>query len=432
MRMHLFELSSKARHAGTRSLPLVVAALATLNAAQTLAQSTGESVRAARANEVARFVEREHFSRFAVIATTKGPFGETVDWVDPVDLDPDFHKRARPPELSKPALAKNLTNAAVPKAAEQVDLAALWNQPSVRGPAGTVPVLRPEYKHYVEGRSAAKSLEEFVASIPVPQPAGRDRLYNSRSHLATNVGTQGFVSFANIAQVPSDGMSLGQLGLFCNVGTSNYEGIEVGAQKNQPLYGDSNMHLFTFFRTNGKAQGDRVGGYNLNVAGFVQTGPFPPGATITMSPSGFSEMRIRATLFNNAWWVQHVAGSTFTWIGYYPIGTGANQIPFDQINNNACDVRWYGEVFDPTPTDWSNADMGNGVHGNTGGSAYFREMIVETAPNGGGGYWYPTNVPGTSTDAACYAMGALNSSTSPGWPVWFGYGGPGGDAAGCN
>ncbi|MCG5051407.1 MAG: hypothetical protein KA712_00450 [Myxococcales bacterium] len=116
--------------------------------------------------------------------------------------------------------------------------------------------------------------------------------------------------------------------------------------------------------------------------------------------------------------------TSFTWLGYYPIGNASGKIPFDLINASACETHWYGEVFDATPTSWHNGDLGNGILGPSAGSLAFLEMIVERSV---GNIWF--NGTGTATDAACYNMTAVQNNGSTNW---FNFGGPGGDGAGCN
>ena len=388
----------------------------------------------ARTDEVQGYLERTYFSRLNVIATTEGPLGEVVDWVDPHALDPSYDQRTPPPADALPPLddqkAQKTTDAAPTLVAAGDDLTTSWKKAAEKAPKGTVPVVRPNFDYYVSGKSGKRSVDDFVAALAKPQPAGQNRLYTSKVHSLTNIGTQGWIQYVNPAQVPSTGaFSLTQLASLCwgSGGSTTLEAIEIGLQKFPEKYGNSNLHFFTFFRTHGSDSGNFVGGYNLDVAGFVQqAGAFPPGAIIPDPPAGQAhQRRLRSTLFNGAWWVQdYVSDAAFTWLGYYPIGTGANQIPFDLINTSACDTHWYGEVFDSTPTNWHDGDLGNGVLGTSGGSLAFLEMIIQqTASN----VWFAGS--GTATDSACYAMTNVQNN---GTTNWFNFGGPGGDAVGCN
>jgi hypothetical protein len=410
---------------------------------QDLAQLDAANARAAltRKSEVQSYLERTYFSRFNVLATSEGPMGEVVDWVDPHQLDPEFDKRTPPPSNAPSALdsPKRAASVGAPTPVSPGDdISALWAALAKKAPRGSVPVIRQNFDHYVSGSSGKPSVEEFVLSQakpdPVdpasPQPTGQSRLYTSRAHTLSNIGTQGWIQYVNPAQVPAtSAFSLTQLASLCwgSGGTATLEAIEVGLQKFPGKYGDSNLHFFTYFRTRGGALGHQVGGYNLEYRGFVQQpNAFPPGAIVPNPPAGQArQRRLRTTLWNGAWWVQDYLGpTTYTWLGYYPIGNGEGQVPFDLIDTEACATHWYGEVYDATPTSWHDGDLGNGVYGTWAGSLQFLEMIIERSA---GNVWFDGL--GTTTDPACYSMSALSNN---GTTNWFNFGGPGGDGAGCN
>lgn len=377
-----------------------------------------------------------------VLTTTQGPMGELVDWVDPHTLDPDYDKRTPPPANVLPELRPSVQSTsagAPPFAAAGADLRELWAQAAKNAPRGTVPVIRPNFEHYVSGYSGRSNVDDFVRSqakpTPMdpnasPQPAGRYRLYTSKVHSLSNIGTQGWIQYVNPAGVPGAGaFSLTQLASLCwgSSGSTTLEAIEVGLQKFPEKYGDSNLHFFTYFRTHGGDQGNYIGGYNLDVAGFVQYGSaFPPGAGVPDPPAGQAhQRRLRTTLFNGAWWVQdYVSDTSSTWLGYYPVGSGSGQIPFDLINAGACDTHWYGEAFDSAPTSWHDGDLGNGILGPSAGSLAFVEMLIQTSSNV---FWFDGT--GTATDASCYDMTGMQSNDSTNW---FNFGGPGGDGVGCD
>jgi len=431
-------------------------------------ESDGGSARPAAESATLSFVDRQaeadkhledtYFSRLSIRATTVGPRGETVDWVDPRELDPLFDSRKPPSESEIPTLPPEgvvLADAELEasSASESVHVFDLlkeeWAAVAQEGPPGMVPVIRPDLGYYVSGKSGAKDLPAFLESLAKPQPAGQNRLYAAKRQVTTNIiGTTGWIQYVNPASVGAAEMSLSQLAVLdfgcgaagqpaCPVPpavNTTLEAIEVGIQELPSLYNDSNIHFFTFFRTAGGATGDYVGGYNMTVAGFVpQPGAFPPGAVIPNPPAGSAhERRLRTVLSGGAWWVQdYLNATTFTWLGYYPIGTGSGQINFNLINTQAREVHWYGEIYDPTPTtpNWTSADLGNGIFGRNTGSLSFHGMIVERSA--GGNIWFSgTNV--GPTDTNCYDTSANFTSTTPGWEVSFRYGGPGGNAAGCD
>jgi hypothetical protein len=398
--------------------------------------SADELDQSKRRAEVDRHLAAHYFTKIRPVVTKIGPSGETVDWIDPRDLDPSFDARVPPPEKLPPPTDRSLSPANRIAAPDGADIAALWRDPRYAGPAGTAAVIRPQYRHYVEGKTKASTLEVFLRNIPTPQPAGQFRLYAGRVENVVNVGTQGWIQYHSFAQVPSDGASFAQQAVTCK--GSNYpssmEAIEIGIQVNPLLYGDWNLHWFSYFRTAGEASGNYVGGYNQDVLGFVPyPGAFPPGATVPAPGAGGGERRFRVTLYNGAWWLQDHNGAATTWVGYYPVGTGTSQIPFDIITYAACEVHWYGEAYDPAPTSWANTDLGNGVFGTSAGSSYMREMWVE---NGGAGAWFSAGATGALSegpiDTACYTVTGVGTSSTNGWQTFLNWGGPGGDAAGCD
>jgi hypothetical protein len=408
---------------------------------------TASEARAARQAEVRQYLNDRYLSRIRPLETKSGPFGETVDWVDPHDLDPLFDSRVPPPAPVGPAPASALGGNERPAVTHPTlpprgyDLAAVWNDPKYKGPKGTVPIIRPDFGFYVDGKSDARSLEEFIRSIASPQPAGRKRLYGGRVHVVSNIGTVGFATYHDFAGVELDTFSLVQLALLCRGSDpdNTLESVEVGINKHPQIYNDNNVHFFVFFTTEGykDEQVDFVRGYNRMIQGFVTwPGAFPPGAVLPVIDAG-GERQIRAVRSGSAWWVQDtVPGGPTTTLGYYPIGTAAGQINFDLIGSSACEALWYGEVFDKTEETpfWTSANMGNGVFGTSEGSPFFRQMIVER--DSGGNLWFGSGAPTTDLDpslldANCYTASPL-LAPAPGFDVWFRFGGPGGDAAGCD
>ncbi len=282
-----------------------------------------------------------------------------------------------------------------------------------------------------------------MRSIPFPQPEGRRRLYAGRTHEVSNQGTSGFASFFDFEGVESDNFSLAQLAAICrgaDPGTT-LESIEVGMTKNPVLYGDFNVHFFVYFTTAGYdgPEQDLTRGYDRRIQGFVPSaGGFPPGSVLPVGAGG-SERQIRTVLSGGVWWIQDTVGTTTTTLGYFPTGEGDAEIPFDLIDSSACEALWYGEVFDDTEVtpSWTPANMGNGIPGtaadadpNTPEPAYLRQMIVERMA---GNVWFSTEAGALGDiDPACYSVSGVNTSITPGFDVWFTYGGPGGDAPGCD
>ncbi len=126
--------------------------------------------------------------------------------------------------------------------------------------------------------------------------------------------------------------------------------------------------------------------------------------------------------FNGNWWVSHNGH----WLGYYP----GSLFHLLGSTDATCEMAWYGEVFDPTPTQWTWTDMGSGFFANTGlgGASYVRSpSYIDLA----GVTLFPSAFTVKAMipmDTACYTMSPMLLDTQ-GAPYFF-LGGPGGDALG--
>lgn len=138
------------------------------------------------------------------------------------------------------------------------------------------------------------------------------------------------------------------------------------------------------------------------------------------------------------WWLNHRGN----WLGYYSAG----DLPLFGSSGEGCYTAWYGEVFDPSPTNWTSTNMGSGRFASEGWkkAAYVRNPYY--ANENGVALWAEgTGSAGDSTgvgsggflagprDGACYTTsGMLRNAGQSAWERYFYLGGPGGDAAGCN
>jgi hypothetical protein len=387
----------------------------------------------ARRGEVAAFLERRSRS-WNIVTTRRSRSGQIFDYVLAKTLYPGAPDApfAQPPPLPLETQVKG-----VARAQSEFD-----TDPSLRPPPDTIAVARPDFDPYEFGESSARDLVDYMAlAWPKPAPAYvNNRLYGTHRDVRANIGTAGNINAWDYQQVASDEMSLLQTAALCWGSSANttLEAIEVGFQKLQSKYGDTAIHLFTFFRTAGGASGDRVGGYNLDVQGFIQAaGAFPPGATIgpfsTIDGTQY-ECKIEVQLFQGNWWV-YACG---VWMGYYPTQNSSiaavSRINFDLIGSGTCEIHWYGELYDAAPTTWTNADMGSGRFASEGygRAAYIREpWLIHT---GGSTSWFSSSVPGTGGgyDPDCYSVSSVFENGGTGWGRWFYVGGPGGDNPGCN
>ncbi len=100
------------------------------------------------------------------------------------------------------------------------------------------------------------------------------------------------------------------------------------------------------------------------------------------------------------------------------------------MHYQGCKALWYGEVFDPTPADWTWTDMGSGYWASWGFpyAAYVRDPHYVSGsyayyPDGASSMWPQVN--------ACYTLSSLWSGAAP-WDRYFYLGGQGGNAYGCD
>lgn len=177
--------------------------------------------------------------------------------------------------------------------------------------------------------------------------------------------------------------------------------------------------------TAGGAQKDYVGGWDGVVKGFVAAArrPYGPNATVAASTVGGKqyESHLNITLSQGNWWIGHNGN----WLGYYPAAY------FNLINARGCAASWYGEVFDPTPTDWTSSNMGSGQFSSLGygKAAHVRNPFYADAV--GVSRWPDASAQVYPYDAWCYTASPMYKG-STNWERYFYLGGPGGDSVGCN
>ncbi len=221
----------------------------------------------------------------------------------------------------------------------------------------------------------------------------------------------------------SNEFSLGQLWLVRGSG-GGLQTCEVGAQTYFDLYGDWFPHLFIYYTTNNYTQGgDNLGGYNTDVAGWVQSSAqVYPGIRLAESVPGGDqfELSLKVTLFQGNWWVR--VGNE--WMGYYPSGLYNSA----GLRDQAASVDWGGEIVDdvanhPEPTStW----MGSGHFPYEGWqhAAYMRNLAYQSDA---AGTMIPIQGYPSVTNPAAYQIATDFSGTST-WGSNFFWGGPGGVA----
>ncbi len=353
-----------------------------------------------------------------IVETTQTYIGDIIDWLDQASVpgsDAEPPPRPSPEELRPPP-------------GTELQVTELDLYPELRGPEGTIPMTRPRFASYVRGETTAVSINDFLRNHVVQgQPAGQNRLYGGIRKVASNNGLSSWVSeFSGIIEAGT--FSLLEMATLCpgtNPSTT-LEQIGIAASRDSVNFGDSIVRLQVEFLTAGDLVGPQKGGWDGIFAGFVPAAgrPYGPGVAIPASEIFGSQQESRFNIQRDSsgnWWVGHNGN----WLGYYPGSL------FNLINTGSCQVYWYGEVYDPTPTDWTWTNMGSGLFGaqGYGFAAYFRNPQyiglwgLSTWPDGA------SNV--GPMDPACYTSTNLTTGAAP-WERYFYLGGPGGDGFGCN
>lgn len=386
-----------------------------------------------RKREIDRWIAAR-YKGLRIVDTVETYGGDIIDYVDPSSVEgseveppprPSAEEMALPPGVS-------LQRTEVEEHAE------------LRGPAGSIAMIRPRFDRYLSGQSEAKSLkahltalfereravgrEEIVSPrLEGGQPAGRNRLYGGYISFRENTNVVAWVNEFGGA-IDSGTFSLMETATVC-AGVNPATELElVGAtvSRDRANWNDSTPRIRVEFFTRGAtATGDNVGGWDGLVSGFVPAAgrPYGPGAAVTVSTIGGAqfESRFEIRLTGGNWWIGHNGN----WLGYYPGKL------FNLINKTSCQAHWYGEVFDPSPASWTNTNMGSGRFASEGygKAAYYRDPFYVDAA--GVAHWPENTLVVPTVDSRCYSTGALQSAAAP-WERSFFLGGPGGEAAGCD
>lgn len=369
-----------------------------------------------RQREVERYIVDELYRGYWIVETTQTYAGDLIDWVDP-DTVPGSQIEPPPP----PTAADLETPPGFSLQPTELDV-----NPELRGPVGTIPFVRPEFDGYVRGNHAYGSLDRYLQRHHVPgQPSGVHRLFAGFRKTVPNTTVVGFIN-QSIGQIEPGTFSLLEVTSYCGGATPPTTAELVGGVVSKDLanFNDSSLRLRVEFLTAGHAQGNYKGGWDGKVAGFVAAAGRPYGPNVALTPSVIGgaqyESHFHIQNYNSNWWIAHNGN----WLGYYPGKM------FNLINTKGCEAQWYGEIYDPTPTDWTWTDMGSGYFANAGYkySAHIRNPYYVS---GGFAYWPDSPSDMLPSDSWCYTDSALLSGAAP-WDRYFYLGGPGGNAYGCN
>jgi hypothetical protein len=397
------------------------------------------------------FSQRRNQRHPHVVATTKTKSGQTIDWIKPESQVPGGKLAASPSEdfdeiiQPKTDLDNPFLDTELPKALQdrlhqdETAQTELQLDQSAMGPPGTVPVVRFDVESYLKDHPTylPKDPIDILTKVPPPAPASNDRYYAVWQRFGDVFGSIGRINIWNISGPVGGETSIAQVAV---IRGTPMQAIEAGKIEHSGFAPSKRPVLFTYFRTNGGASGDWVGGYNALVDGWVQvSSSVAPGMSLipweSRTDGSQYSLDVEVRLWEGNWWVK-AAGE---WAGYYPFCKGGGSRPCAQgtlfsaagIRDKADRLDWYGEVFDENAPAGTSTDMGSGAFANQRWrkAAYFRNLLFTWAPTKA--WWWNAGSIST-TDPACYSADGPYYSSDPNWRNWFYYGGPGKEAAGCS
>jgi hypothetical protein len=136
--------------------------------------------------------------------------------------------------------------------------------PELRGPEGTVPVLRPDFLGYVLGKTDAISIEDFITRHQVQgMPSGQNRLYEGIARRVANISASSLVN-AFGGTIENGTFSLLEMAVV-NSGpnpstTHEQVGIAISRDNaNFPQFKDSLVRIQVEFMAKGDLTGDEKG-----------------------------------------------------------------------------------------------------------------------------------------------------------------------------
>lgn len=246
----------------------------------------------------------------------------------------------------------------------------------------------------------------------------------------TNWGAQATINVWKSATELNSEFSLGQIWVVAGSG-GGLQTLEVGTQKYQQLYGDTNAHLFIYSTRGGYAPG--TGCYNNSCGDFVQvSSSIYPGIVLTpVSTWGGAQYEANMHWFKDmdggAWWLNFQG----QWVGYYPraLYNAAG------VQNRATEIDFGGEIIDNRNLNLhTSTDMGSGSFPSAGWTkaAYMKQLKYNYATTTNPNTVWNTSATGLTpsrSDAACYDIAYYTGDAN--WGAYFYYGGPGYDYNNC-
>jgi hypothetical protein len=197
------------------------------------------------------FSERQ--ARLKVQATTFTKSGQIIDWIPRGSQSPDGKISEPPRELGVAKAERDqprLDEGKVPRLLEREARTELQLDASLRGPKGTVPVVRFDIEQYLKlEKNLPENPEDVFAKEPPPAPASNSRYYGVWQRFATMYGSAGRVNIWDVSGLVSGETSIAQVAV---IRGSPMQAIEAGKIETTSR-NSGRPRFFTYYRTNGGA-----------------------------------------------------------------------------------------------------------------------------------------------------------------------------------
>lgn len=317
-----------------------------------------------------------------IFKTSTTPRGQILDWV-PIESQTN-ETIASPPPVTLHQLVESDPNR--PTRSVRFDV-------GVQGPAGCVPILRPDVSTLTEsalevGKQGGLLLNTDVSAYAAPNMRGYFHATCVQSISA--YGCQGTFNVWNPTvdnSVAKGGdHSISQIWLVNNQ-KGHRQTIEGGLVVKQAINGDTATHVFTYFTTCGyePPSGDNLGGWNRLQKGWIQVHPtLFPGMNVGVensTPGGTQyEISMQFSLVQNNWWFGLSQNGSFSWLGYYP-----SSLFNGGLGDHAESVHFGGEIHSSLTNPCTTTNqMGSGRQAAIGWgyAAYQRNLLVQTDATG--------------------------------------------------
>lgn len=301
--------------------------------------------------------------------TTTLPNGQVIDWI-PISSQ---GKIASPPPLPPKRRQENLT--------KQPHIASLTD-PSLSGPAGTVPIVRANTKQKYPKKRLPTHDSAVGESKIATGNAGQHWYASSGEAVDNHGGGAVFSLYKAFVENPLDFSLIQTAVIRDGAANTRYGNVTQTVESGWMNYPGQMQgpHLFTYFTSVGYQQDvDNLGGWNRDVAGWIQTDKdIYPGLQLSpLSVDGGAQydLHIEYKLFQGNWWLFVLD----RYIGYYPASLFSKGVdPASTLADHSSLIDFYGEIYN-SGNDLTTTDMGSGLFPESGfGHAAYMHNIVYT------------------------------------------------------